>query len=98
MKQIELNDILSKEFLQDVKALKKEVDFNKDVLGCNISFSIGQIVYLKTDNEQNPRMVVGINIRPNNQVIYILNHGTDDSGHYDIEISEERDIIKATSC
>ena len=58
---------------------------------------IGQIVYLKTDPAQAERMVIGINISPDNSVTYCLVFETLESWHYLIEISLEKDIIKATT-
>jgi hypothetical protein len=62
-----------------------------------IDFEMGQIVYLKTDGEQIGRMILGINLRPNGQVLYSLAHAERESQHYAIEISAEKDIIMATS-
>lgn len=53
-------------------------------------FSLQQIVFLKTDDEQKERMVYSIEICPNNQLLYRLMCGTHSSSHYDFEISEER--------
>lgn len=61
-----------------------------------LHFDIGDSVYLKTDLEQCERLVTGINIRQNG-ISYALSHLTNESYHYDFEISKERDIIKATS-
>ena len=58
---------------------------------------IGQIVYLKTDPAQAERIVTGINIRPGNGITYCLAFETLESWHYMIEISPEKDIIKATT-
>lgn len=63
----------------------------------NIEFEIGQTVYLKMDNEQHGRMVTGISLRPNGSVTYCLAFGTTETWHYGIEISDERDIVKATT-
>ena len=62
-----------------------------------IEHRLGSIVYLKTDLEQNARMVTAISLRPNYSVCYCLALGTDESWHYGIEIDSERDIVKATS-
>lgn len=59
-----------------------------------IRFDIGDKVYLVTDSEQCERLVTGINIRQNG-VSYAISHVTNESYHYDFEISKERDIIKA---
>lgn len=63
----------------------------------DVGFKIGQIVYLKMDNDQHARMVIGISLRPSRSVTYCLAFGSTESWHYEIEISEERDIVKATS-
>lgn len=62
----------------------------------NIEFDLGQIVYLKMDNEQNERMVTGINLRPNQSVIYYLSFGDAETCHYGIEINDKIDILKLT--
>lgn len=49
-------------------------------------YTFGNIVYLKTDNEQLPRMVTGIYLTPNG-FIYYLSNGESESKHYDIEIT-----------
>lgn len=51
-------------------------------------YNIGDIVYLKTDTEQKVRIVTGILIRAN-IYIYYLSSCTEESSHYDIEISSE---------
>jgi hypothetical protein len=50
-------------------------------------FDFEQIVYLKTDREQLPRMVTKISITKVD-IIYELSCGTLVSGHYGCEISE----------
>ncbi len=59
-------------------------------------YSLGEMVYLKHDNEQHERMITGIVIRPLG-VIYELSFGSVSSNHYDIEFSSEKDIVKSTS-
>jgi hypothetical protein len=66
--------------------------FEKHIL----HFDIGDSVYLKTDPEQCERLVTGVNIRQNG-ISYALSHLTNESYHYNFEITKERDIIKATS-
>jgi len=61
-----------------------------------LEFLIEQIVYLKTDKEQKPRLVTGIQLRPNNSVTYGLTEETNETWHYGFEISNDRDIIMAT--
>lgn len=60
-------------------------------------FELGQLVYLKTDNEQSARMVTAISLRPNQSVLYCLSLGSTESWHYGIEIDAQRDVVKATS-
>lgn len=50
-------------------------------------FEIGQIVFLKTDVDQYPRMVTRLNVAPN-VITYCLSFGTSESWHYDNEISD----------
>ena len=57
-----------------------------------IEFNIEQVVYLKTDLEQRPRMVTGITLRPHNSVTYELAEGNNSSWHYGIEITKEKSI------
>lgn len=65
--------------------------------GHQLEFKIQQIVYLKTDIEQKPRIVTGIFLRPFNSVTYSLSEGNTETCHYGFEINDERDIIMATS-
>ena len=59
-------------------------------------YQIGETVYLKTDCEQLERIVIGISIYPIG-IMYQLACGIDQTWHYDIEMSPDGDIIKATS-
>lgn len=54
---------------------------------------LGSIVYLKTDKEQDERMVTGIFIRPSGAIIYYLSLGTTETQHYEIELSDEKNIL-----
>ena len=56
-------------------------------------YSIGQIVYLRTDPEQHHRMVTSITESPNG-ITYGLSLGDEQTWHYSIEISPDRDIAK----
>lgn len=53
-----------------------------------IVFDIGDIVFLKTDTEQAPRIITGILMRPNG-FLYYLSNSTSESTHYEIEISKD---------
>lgn len=56
------------------------------------AFWIEQIVYLKTDPDQRPRIVAELCIKPSGLIIYYLNGGTECTPHYDFEISAEPDL------
>lgn len=55
-------------------------------------FEIGQIVYLKTDPEQLPRIITGIMIAPTAALVYWTSMGMVEGRHYDIEISATKDV------
>tara|TARA_R110001632_G_scaffold231383_1_gene369848 strand:- start:621 stop:818 length:198 start_codon:yes stop_codon:yes gene_type:complete len=61
-------------------------------------FKIGDYVYLKTDVDQYKRIVTGYTIRDNSEkVVYLLSLGTEETSHYQCEISTEEDIILKTN-
>ena len=55
-------------------------------------FDLEQSVYLITDKEQQKRMVIGMSIRSNG-VMYDLAFGSSSTWHYEIEISEEENVL-----
>lgn len=55
-------------------------------------YNFGDIVYLKTDKNQDKHIVVMIQADPTG-VIYQLACGADKSFHYSIEISREKDVL-----
>lgn len=55
-------------------------------------FNIGDLVYLKTDMEQLPRMIFAIMVYKDG-IVYKTCQGTVTSEHYDFEISYERSYI-----
>jgi hypothetical protein len=57
---------------------------------------IGDIVYLKTDPSQSPRMVTAILTRQGGRSYY-LSRGTEETHHYEIEMSTEADIMLKTT-
>ena len=60
----------------------------------NIKYNIGDIVFLKTDSEQLPRIVTGILLRNENYIYYLSNTITETT-HYDFEISiEVNELVK----
>lgn len=56
-------------------------------------YDIEDIVYLKTDGEQKERMITCIKITPGAH-IYYLSCGEEETIHYEIEISLDKDILK----
>lgn len=61
-------------------------------------YTIGQIVYLKTDIDQRPHMINGLAVDINNKVEYLIAQG----GNADIqvrehEISDTADVMLKTS-
>lgn len=54
-------------------------------------FNIGDTVYLKTDIDQDARLVTAIKVMPN-ILTYELSKSTECTSHYDFEISTERNI------
>lgn len=59
-------------------------------------YDIEDIVYLKTDTDQNPQMITAITIRPGGTIVYELSSGTDTSDHYEFEISRQVDNVLKT--
>ena len=54
--------------------------------------SIGDFVYLITDEDQKKRIITGIIIRPSG-VIYYVSCGEVETTHYDIEITKDKIYI-----
>jgi hypothetical protein len=58
----------------------------------NNKYCIGDLVYLKTDKEQSPRIVFCIKVTQTD-VLYEVACGTLTSAHYDFELSKEPNIV-----
>jgi hypothetical protein len=56
-------------------------------------YEYGDIVYLKSDIEQKPRIVVGFQTYPPGGIIYLVRSGTYESGHYDLELTKDKPIF-----
>ena len=56
----------------------------------DIIYPIGKIVYLKTDPDQLPRIVTAHTLRACGSVVYTLGCGVEETPHYEIEISEDK--------
>lgn len=59
-------------------------------------FNIGQTVYLKTDTDQKPRLVLAISVRPDG-LMYGLQQTSEYSFHYGFEVSVSKDVLAATN-
>lgn len=59
----------------------------------NNKFNIGDIVYITTDVDQKPRMIYGIEVFAGGGLIYKIVNGTEISSHYDIELSDEVNVL-----
>ena len=60
-------------------------------------YGFGDLVYLKTDEDQKQRMVTGFRVCPSGVLIYYLSYGASVSEHYEFEIIEEVNIMKRTT-
>ena len=58
----------------------------------NNKYNIGQTVYLITDTDQKPRIVIGFAVFIGT-IKYIIGQSEDDSSHYDFEISATKNIL-----
>lgn len=65
------------------------------IVRCKLDF--GQIVYVKTDIDQDPRQVIGVQATADGGMLVKLTTDGDVTWHYECEISEEKDIMLATS-
>jgi hypothetical protein len=55
-------------------------------------FNLKDVVFLKTDQEQKPRIVTGLWVRYNS-ITYALSCAETETYHYDFEISSEKNIL-----
>lgn len=56
-------------------------------------YDLGQTVYLTTDENQKPRIVMHIKILPNDLLVYDLSNGIQTSSHYEFEITGEKQTV-----
>jgi len=59
-------------------------------------FGFGDIVYLKTDKDQLPRMVYSLKVSQA-EILYEVICGTHMSSHYDFELSREVNVLMTTT-
>lgn len=63
------------------------------ILPVDIPFDFFQIVFLVTDMDQLPRMVVGVKVCPYGDTLVELQAGTVISSHYIGEISDQKNLL-----
>lgn len=56
-------------------------------------FDFGQTVYLKTDEDQKARLVVRITLTVAGTLVYGLSCGTNETTHFEIELSDEKNVL-----
>jgi N-formylglutamate amidohydrolase len=56
-------------------------------------FNYGQVVYVKTDINQDPRQVIGVQGTADGGMLIKLTIDGDASWHYECEITEDKDIM-----
>lgn len=66
-------------------------------LKIQIDYEVGQTVYLKTDSDQLPRLVVGYSLSPKDLLYRLQYADCDAKCFYDFEISDTKDVVMATS-
>lgn len=60
-------------------------------------YDFGQIVYVKTDTNQDPRQIIGVQGTADGGILIKLTTASDVTWHYECEISEEKDTLLAMS-
>ncbi len=63
------------------------------IINVDIPFDFGEIVYLKTDTENRPRILVGVKLCADNGILLELNQGTSTCWHYLIELTDIKPFI-----
>lgn len=56
-------------------------------------FEIGDTVYLVTDTEQHPGLIISIKIFKGGEYLYEVIRGTVSSMHYDFELSTQKNVL-----
>lgn len=56
----------------------------------NNRFKLGELVYLRTDPDQFPRIIVALQITADGGMLYKLAIGMNEQWHYEIEIAREK--------
>jgi hypothetical protein len=63
----------------------------------NNNFDIGEIVYLKTDFDQLPRIITAVMYSADGGTLYKVNQGEIGNWQYEIELSRDKDMDLITS-
>lgn len=63
-------------------------------LSFEVHFKIGQIVFIRTDPDQYPRMITGYKVGPYD-ILYIVSLVSLETHHFDFELSASKDVIKS---
>jgi hypothetical protein len=61
------------------------------IVRCKLDF--GQIVYVKTDINQDPRQVIGVQATADGGMLIKLTIDGDATWHYECEVTEEKDVM-----
>lgn len=59
-------------------------------------FELGQVVYLRTDEEHLPRIITGVKLHLGGGLSYELSQGANASMHYEPEISAEPSVLSVS--
>lgn len=62
-------------------------------ISINVEFSIGDMVYVRTDTENEPSIVVGYEILPGEVVKYRVNNEQFTTSFYDFELSTDKNVF-----
>lgn len=58
-------------------------------------YDLGESVFLRTDTEQLERIIVCIKIVTGGSILYTLCQGTNETLHYEVELSRQKNIFKS---
>ena len=70
-----------------------QIEDDQEQICIDIKFKIGTIVFVKTDKEQDERIITGLTIRKN-LISYGATLNNTENWFYDFELSTEKDIMK----
>lgn len=89
---ISLVDMQVEVLLDEIKTTKQKV------MNIKTKYNIGDNVYIKTDKEQNPKIIISITVYTDDYYLYQLNSIDDCANYREFEISYEKDeLLKLTN-